>query len=58
MPTGMGLKFRAHPLAVAIAQSQFLHLDRWLEQKAKFARKLNEGLSGLRGLRLPKVRSK
>ncbi len=35
--TGFGLKFRAHPLAIAIANEQFSHLDEWLQQKQIFA---------------------
>ena len=35
--TGAGLKFRSHPLAIALAAEQFTHLDEWLQQKEKFA---------------------
>lgn len=31
--TGMGLKLRAHPFAIAMANEQFLKLDQWLETK-------------------------
>lgn len=37
--TGFGLKLRAHPLAIAIANQQFDHLDEWIAQKDIFARK-------------------
>lgn len=35
--TGLGLKFRAHPLAIAIANEQFSHLDDWIRQKQMYA---------------------
>lgn len=35
--TGFGLKFRAHPLAIAIANEQFTHLDEWIRQKQAYA---------------------
>ncbi len=34
--TGFGLKFRAHPLAIAIANEQFAHLDEWIRQKQAY----------------------
>jgi len=38
--TGMGLKYRAHPLAIAIAFELFRNLNRYLSIKAFFAKKL------------------
>ncbi|MFH1299406.1 MAG: DegT/DnrJ/EryC1/StrS family aminotransferase [Patescibacteria group bacterium] len=34
--TGFGLKLRAHPLAIAIANEQFSHLDQWIGQKQEY----------------------
>jgi len=53
--TGMGLKFRAHPFAIAMAEEQFGHLDGWLAQKRKFASLMSERLGKLPGLRVPVV---
>lgn len=38
--TGLGLKFRAHPLAIAMADQQFDHLNDWLKQKNIYASEL------------------
>jgi len=38
--TGFGLKLRAHPLAIAIANQQFKNLDKWIKQKNIFAKKI------------------
>ncbi len=35
--TGMGLKLRAHPLAIALALQQFNHLDTFISQRQKYA---------------------
>lgn len=43
--TGMGLKLRAHPFAIAMAMEQFAHLDTWLAQKRKNAAAMSEALS-------------
>src|SRR5258706_14800553 len=40
--TGMGLKLRSHPLAVAIASQQLDHLEEWTKQKKEYARYLKE----------------
>jgi len=53
--TGMGLKFRSHPLAIAVANEQFNNLDVWLTQKRYFADLFNKRLSKLPGIRIPKV---
>jgi len=53
--TGMGFKLRAHPLAIAIANEQFDHLDIWRAQKSEFAHAMIDRLSRLPGLRMPLV---
>jgi len=53
--TGMGLKLRSHPLAVAIAQEQFSHLNKWLKQKRKFAKQMIKRLEILPGISCPKL---
>lgn len=53
--TGMGLKLRASPMNVAMANEQFDHLDAWLAQKRVFARMINERLAGLPGVASPVV---
>jgi dTDP-4-amino-4,6-dideoxygalactose transaminase len=53
--TGFGLKFRAHPLAVAIAQEQFSHLEEWLAQRQSFAAKMNDVFSQFTFLRTPRT---
>jgi perosamine synthetase len=42
--TGMGLKLRAHPLAVAIARQQFAHLDDFIAVKQEHAEILTDAL--------------
>jgi len=51
--TGFGLKLRAHPLAIAIAQQQFGHLDEWLAQKDVFAKRMADELGEYPFLRPP-----
>lgn len=51
--TGMGLKLRAHPLAIAMAMEQFGHLDGWLSEKRRYAALFNQRLSQLPGIRVP-----
>ncbi|WJV64127.1 DegT/DnrJ/EryC1/StrS family aminotransferase [Pectobacteriaceae bacterium C52] len=51
--SGMGLKLRAHPLAIALAEEQFTHLDAWLKTKRKFAAEISEVLAGIPFLKLP-----
>jgi dTDP-4-amino-4,6-dideoxygalactose transaminase len=53
--TGMGLKLRASPMNIAMANEQFDHLDDWLVQKRAFAKLMTEALSGLPGITLPKA---
>ncbi len=56
--TGAGLKLRAHPLAIAMAEEQFENLDHWLQQKRVFAARLRELLSDVAWLRLPCARDR
>ncbi|PZO33755.1 MAG: cell wall biogenesis protein, partial [Flavobacteriaceae bacterium] len=51
--TGYGLKFRSHPLAVAIANEQFDNLDTWLFNKRRFAKKIIDALSSCKFLKFP-----
>lgn len=44
--TGMGLKYRAHPLAIAIADEIFDHLDDVLRVRRMFAKKILTALQG------------
>ena len=53
--TGMGLKYRAHPLATAIALECLNNLSRWLNNKRNFADKIINELKGFEGLRLPNL---
>ena len=53
--TGMGLKFRVHPLAAAIALSQFAHLDDYLQGRREIAARMCEALNGLPGITVPDV---
>ena len=43
--TGFGLKLRAHPVAIALANQQFQNLDNWINQKNIFAEKIKKELS-------------
>lgn len=51
--TGMGLKYRAHPLAVAIAYHVFKNLEKYLKVKRSFAKKMIEKLKNEKGILLP-----
>jgi len=53
--TGMGLKYRIHPLAAAIALSQLAHLDEYLQGRRKVAVRMCEALRGLPGITVPDV---
>lgn len=48
--TGMGLKMRIHPLAAAIAEEQFMNLDKIIEGRNEVARYLSDSLRGLPGI--------
>lgn len=53
--TGMGLKFRIHPLAAAIALDQLGRLDDYLAGRARIARFLCDQLGQLPGIAVPEV---
>ena len=51
--TGMGLKFRIHPLAARIALDQLRHLNDYLDGRDKIARYLCTHLGDLPGITVP-----
>ena len=51
--TGMGLKYRAHPLAIAVAYEVFKNLNKFLKIKRFFANKIIKELKNLPGISLP-----
>lgn len=51
--TGMGLKLRAHPFAIAMAHQQFQHLGGWHASMNRNASRLTELMSGIDGIQLP-----
>jgi perosamine synthetase len=51
--TGFGLKLRAHPLAIAIANEQFVHLDEWINQKQAYVSMLEAELGKYSFLKMP-----
>jgi dTDP-4-amino-4,6-dideoxygalactose transaminase len=53
--TGMGLKYRAHPLAVAIANEYLSRLDKWLAIKRIFAQRIIIRLKNYAAITLPKI---
>ncbi len=53
--TGMGLKYRAHPLAVAMMDELFGELDGVLETRQAHAEKIMEALRGMPGLTPPRL---
>jgi perosamine synthetase len=53
--TGMGLKFRIHPLAATIALDQLGNLDKYLAGRARIARYLCDTLSDLPGIVVPAI---
>jgi perosamine synthetase len=48
--TGMGPKYRVHPLAAVIANAQLKHLDEWIQLRGSNLDYISEGLRGLRGI--------
>ncbi|MGE3479593.1 MAG: DegT/DnrJ/EryC1/StrS family aminotransferase [Dongiaceae bacterium] len=56
--TGFGLKLRAHPLAIAIAEEQFSHLQEWLQQKADYAAHFMEVLGQYKFIKLPNIQDR
>ena len=53
--TGMGLKLRAHPLAIALASQQFGHLDEFIMQKQTYAKKMSNALREYEFLAIPNI---
>jgi len=53
--TGMGLKYRAHPLAITIALETLKKLDEYLLQKRAYSKKIIDELNNLRGLLPPQI---
>ncbi len=51
--TGFGPKYRAHPLAVAIANVQLRHLDEWIALRRRNLDYLTASLTGLSGIEPP-----
>jgi len=55
--TGMGLKYRAHPLAIAIAFETFKNLDTYLKVKSLYAERIMKELREIKGLAIPSISS-
>ncbi|WP_223874609.1 DegT/DnrJ/EryC1/StrS family aminotransferase [Salinispora fenicalii] len=53
--TGLGLKFRIHPLAAAIALEQLRHLDEYLDGRAQMADYITKQLAGVPGIEVPEL---
>jgi dTDP-4-amino-4,6-dideoxygalactose transaminase len=53
--TGFGLKLRAHPLAIAMANEQLGHLERWTVNKQKVAAKFLSALGDYSFITLPRI---
>lgn len=53
--TGMGLKYRAHPLAIALAFETFKKLDIYLATRDRFAKKIITALKNVSGLIPPHI---
>lgn len=51
--TGMGLKYRAHPLAISIAFEIFKNLNKYYKIKNNFANKITKKLTNLKCLSTP-----
>ncbi len=56
--TGFGLKTRAHPLAAAIANEQFQHLNTWLAMKQIYADYIMDSLREINFLTVPSTQHK
>lgn len=53
--TGMGLKYRAHPLAITLAFETFKKLDTYLSARDKFAKRIITALENVPGLIPPQI---
>lgn len=56
--TGMGLKFRIHPLAAAFARDQLAHLDEYLAGRAEIAKLMCDVLREVPGISVPQLPNK
>lgn len=56
--TGFGLKLRAHPLAIAIADQQFDHLEEYLHQRGEFADYMIDELKKFDCLSMPNTQDR
>lgn len=56
--TGLGQKYRAHPLAIAMANEQFEHLDEWRSQKDRYAREFIDVISNFDFIISPNVENR
>jgi perosamine synthetase len=54
--TGYGLKYRIHPLAAALVNSQFDHLNRWIKSRQKNLNYLSRRLRSIPGIVPPVTR--
>ncbi len=54
--TGFGLKLRAHPLAIAIANEQFNHIDKWHKIMNDNAKYFADQLSGISAIKTPEFK--
>lgn len=53
--TGMGLKYRAHPLAITLAFETFKKLDTYLSTRDKFAKRIITAFENIQGLIPPQI---
>jgi dTDP-4-amino-4,6-dideoxygalactose transaminase len=53
--TGFGLKLRAHPLAIALAYQQFVHLDEFILQRETFAQEMIAALGSFKFISVPRT---
>ncbi|MFJ4689559.1 DegT/DnrJ/EryC1/StrS family aminotransferase [Streptomyces sp. NPDC088789] len=49
--TGLGLKYRAHPLGVAFAAGQIAELPQWIDAKQHYANRISEYFQRIDGVR-------
>ncbi|WDZ90381.1 DegT/DnrJ/EryC1/StrS aminotransferase family protein [Nocardiopsis sp. HUAS JQ3] len=50
--TGLGLKYRAHPLGLAMAEVYLSRLDGWLEHRCQHAKRIEAVLAGRAGIEI------
>lgn len=54
--TGMGFKFRIHPLAAVIAYNEFMTFENKIQLRAKLLGKLSKGLEQIKGIKPPVIK--